>query len=518
MSCDYLRKDGCDRTAPKGDVLSPYVRIKFMVKNTQGDSNRQLSEITVGNESAPGIENSACIKSFEFAHGNGALCQVSIHDDLGGSFTKFMEHILKDIKCAIPDSGVTMEIDFGWIRSDCNGYGSISERSPTYYVACMGITCNFADGKFMFEVNGTDTMRYAEDTRYIASFGQDGDGEYITDVLNKTFKDTTTKPSIGNDVKFLRIGKGKACNSLSTGGCDTPNSEEAKFKDKDGKAPKVKVSANNVDKLSFARELVANYPTDKDKGWVIAYNSECPGGQLIFWEDPAPDCDEAFAWEKTMLGKYIVNGGNDTRVIQFNPSIKWQFASLTNAGGSMGDAQVSANENGGKNEGAGKDCPNLNRNTIGNTGSQTTTEADENQVAKHGTEANKKVDEARAKDMKANGFLLNHEPVEADLVIVGDPTLLRPSLCLFRNVWIVFFNPFFIRNSGVGRCGDWLSVPPPGCNPILSNKNWRIQQITHRIETGKFTTNLRVHLNGVGFPGTSLGGIGAGDWTPPSNC
>jgi hypothetical protein len=521
MSCNYLVQDGCNRSAPGGDVLSPYVRIKFQVKtNQETGTTRDLTEITVGNESSPGIENSACIKSFEFGNGNGAILKATIHDDMGGSFTKFMENILKDIKCAIPTSGVTLVVDFGWIRSSCDG-SFIFEKSPDYYVICMSINCNFSDGKFMFEVSGTDTIRHSEDTRYIASFGQDGDGEYITDVLNKTFKDPKTKPTINTDVKFLRIGKGKVCNSLGIGSCNPLNVEECKFKDKDGQAPKVKVSANNLDKINFAKELIAKYPTDKDKGWIPAYNSMCPGGQVIFWEDPMPDCNEAFSWERTMLGKFIVNGGNDTRVIQFNPSIKWQFASLTNAGGSAGDAQVMANQNGGKNEGKGKDCPSLSREQIGNAGSQTTSEADENQVAKHGTDANKKVDEANAADRRANGFLLNHEPVEADLVIVGDPQLIRPDLCPWRNIWIVFFNPFFIRNTGVvGRNADWLSVPPPGCNPILSNKNWRIQQVTHHIENGKFTTNLRVYLQGGAKldPNTPLGGIGAGDWIPPTNC
>jgi hypothetical protein len=494
----------CIKRPPEGHTLSPFVRIKFKVSGV---------EISVGNESAPSIENRACIKDFEFGHGNGFECRVTIHDDFGGSFTKFMEDILKDAKCATPQGGVTMEVDFGWINSLCDGGGGVVEKSPKYHMMCMDIMCNFAGGKFMFEVTGKDITATASDAKFTKIYGGEGDqAEYLTEAIKKMFTEGPTPPVV-QQVRFLRVGSG------TCGGSPEPAGFE-KFDNGDKmKGPKGKWEANNVDKITAAMNWLSKYNTDRKKGWVPAYNSEVEGGEMIFWEDTKPNCGETLDWEGRMLGAYVVNGGQSSKVIEFNPKIKWNFSSLTNAGGSMGEAQTSGNpDTGGKNEGI-YDCESLKRKKIGDTGSQTTSAADENMVNREGGQANKETDKAQSKQQKA--FKLDHYPIEADLVVVGEPTLLRPSLCLYRNLWIIFFNPFFINGGGQGRCGDWLSVPPPGCNPILSNKAWLIRQVVHRISDGKFTTNFQVFLTGPGVDtnvGEPVGGLGSGGWVPPSNC
>lgn len=498
----------CLKVPPPGETLAPFVRIKFKISGIT---------ISVGNESAPSIDNRACIKDFEFGHGNGFQCRVMIHDDFGGSFTKFMEDILKDAKCATPAGGVTMEVDFGWINSLCGGGGGIVEKSPVYHMMCMDIQCNFAGGKFMFEITGTDITHAAADAKFTKTYGGEGDqGEYLTEAIKKMFKEGPTTPIV-SDVKFQRIGK---AGSNQCGG----SPEDCGFEKHDGdkmKGPKGKWEANNVDKITAAMNWLTPYNTEGKKGWVPAYNSEAPGGEIIFWEDTKPNCGETLNWESRMLGAYVVNGGQSSKVIEFNPKIKWNFSSLGLAGGSMGEAQASANpDTGGKNEGI-YDCESLKRGRLNDTGSQTTAAAGENEVNRDGGEANKERDKAAQKQLRA--FKLDHYPIEADLVVIGEPTLLRPSLCLYRNLWIIFFNPFFI-NSGAGqdRCGDWLSVPPPGCNPILSNKAWLIKQIVHRISgDGKFTTNFQVFLTGPGVDtnvGEPVGGLGSGGWVPPKNC
>jgi hypothetical protein len=492
----------CTRRLLKGETLSPFVRIKFKVSGVS---------ITVGNESAPSIENRACIKDFEFGHSNGLECRVTIHDDFGGSFVKFMEDILKDAKCATPASGMTMELDFGWINSSCDGGGGIAEKSIDYKIMCTNIMCNFSGGKFIFEITGRDITSLAEDTTFTKTYGGDGDnGEFLTEAISKMFKEGPHEPIVGS-VRFLRIVNGtiKECGF------------EKYDKGDKMRGPKDKWTANNLDKITTALNWLKDYNTDGKKGWVPAYNSQAKDGEIIFWEDPKPNCGETVQWLRRMLAVYVVNGGQCSKVIEFNPKVKWNFSSLTNAGGSMGDAQASSNPNtGGKNEGL-YDCESLKRPRLGDVGSETTSNANENMVNREGGRANKETAKAQGKQQKA--FKLNTDNfIEADLVVLGEPTLLRPSLCINRNIWIIFYNPFLINGGGQGRCGDWLSVPPPGCNPILSNKAWLVKQIVHRITAdGKFTTNFQVCLTTPGVDtnvGEPVGGLGSGGWVPPANC
>jgi hypothetical protein len=140
--------------------------------------------------------------------------------------------------------------------------------------------------------------------------------------------------------------------------------------------------------------------------------------------------------------------------------------------------------------------------------------------------ANEAAQRNRARQMRA--FSIFYQPIEAELVVLGDEKIVKPSLCLFRNIHIVFINPYFIfeaqpeEDPDTGDmvdqsddCGDWLSRP--ACNPVLSNKAWLVRNITHRIQDGKFTTTFSVYLAAPGVEldkGAPVGGGGSCGWTP----
>jgi hypothetical protein len=168
------------------------------------------------------------------------------------------------------------------------------------------------------------------------------------------------------------------------------------------------------------------------------------------------------------------------------------------------------------------DCPTL-QNAIPTAGSQTSVAPSPALVDTVGTrDAARLAQDDQARQMRA--FSIFYQPIEAELVVLGDEKIVKPSLCLFRNIHIVFINPYFIFEPGPEDdldeevdCGDWLSRP--ACNPVLSNKAWLVRNITHRIQDGKFTTSFSVYLAAPGVElddGTALGGGGSCGWTPGS--
>ncbi len=99
---DALSSGGCSlQLPPDGATMSPWVTVKF---NTSG------VELTVGNNSSPQNNHHAVIKDFEFGHSNGLECRIGILDEQGSSFVSVMDDLLKQSKCTVPNSGITMEV------------------------------------------------------------------------------------------------------------------------------------------------------------------------------------------------------------------------------------------------------------------------------------------------------------------------------------------------------------------------------------------------------------------------
>lgn len=515
-ACDYLATEGsagCEelKVPPPGYTMSGWVRIIFK-------GGGQM--ITVGNDSAPGLKNHACIKDFEFGHANGCECRVTIHDEQGSSFVSFMDNILKDMNDANAQNGTNMEVEYGWVTTNCDTGATINVRkSQKFYFMMRDINCNFAGGKFMYQITGTDITEVAYEGRIDKVYGGDDPANkvHLTEALTNLFRDPDTPPTV-RSVKFLKRGR---CGASPT------EIEFERFDDDPKKGVKGKWECKNRTKLDVAKDWLKDFVTKDKKALKPAYNSEIDGGEVIFWEDTKPQCGENIDWESYSLGRYVVNGGQYSSVLEFNPKIKWNFSTMTNTGGNMGEGQPLANtQHTGHNPGL-PDCPTLQRGNRPTSGSQTTAAAGENTQNVEGiANANQAAQRNRARQMRA--FSIFYQPIEAELVVLGDEKIVKPSLCLFRNIHIVFINPYFIfeaepeEDPETGdmidqsdECGDWLSRP--ACNPVLSNKAWLVRNITHRIQDGKFTTSFSVYLAAPGVElddGEPLGGGGSCGWTP----
>lgn len=489
----------------KGHVFGPYVAIDFV--DTLDRNGR--AAITVSNQSSFGTEPKHCavIKSFELGYSDGTKCRVVIHDTHGGSFESFMQHLVKDWLCMekVNPTNLLMKVWFGWAKEGC-GVSHPASVSPCYYIMVDSIETNFSEGKFNFEVTGVDLCHRTFEGGVEWCGGKEGaDGMHLLEAI-ETVMQSTVAPNIAK-VSFKRAHQGEIMQAPDHEMWRANTLEERK------RGPKNKWDTKGLSKLIAIKEWLDDFPSINGRGWTPQYDSTVPGGELIYWEKPDPNCRNmpGSYWDETSLGTYIVNGGKDSPVLEFNPKIRWDFSSLVSVGGNIGTHRMAAiGTEGAKNPGH----PCMPRESVDGAGQVTEVQVSDASldIKGDGAEADQAASEAEAK----RSMKLSFDGIEADLVIVGDPTMCPPfEAIMIKNVTIVFINPFHIvENSGDSECGVWLATPE--CNRVLSNKAWICKSITHRIEAGKYTTTIGLYLTSPGqhFPANGNLGGWDGGWTP----
>lgn len=504
-----------------GFTLSPWVRVKF--------TSDQGREVTVGNLSSPENQNLAVIKDFEFSGADGVQVSVTIHDQRGGSFVKFMDDLITDAKCLNP-SGIRMKTQWGWVKTNCEGF-SIGEpvvKSGEHHVLPLNVECSFSGGKFMFTITGTDMGLRMFEGRAKVIIGEKGKEVCLEDALRELFTE-----SCGPKVKTVDFLN----KDLTPGICwEKQDCGECTAEGGTNKGPKGVWEGEARSKIDIANAWIRNNgKTINGHSCRVTYDSEAPGGKIVIIEDAKPTPGESRDWDRLCIGTYIVNGGYRSSVIQFNPRIKWVFTGVgAGTGGETGTNSAHGGlEDGGEVKGDERSAT-LIKPYIECVGTEISSPPDANADDREGRTAEADTADAAIKHNKALNLL--HDVIEADLVIVGDPTLPRPlELNNIRTVSIVFINPYHLisadqfnlvvdaQPTGINparvrtdsACGEWLAEPT--CNEVLSNKAWWIKQVTHKISAGSYQTTLRVYLAG---PGTDLecfdplGGVGSQGWKP----
>jgi hypothetical protein len=507
----------------RGDVLAPWVLVEF----GSGGSNAFVpgagaggSKITVSNLSSPNTtpQNTAVIQSFEMGASDGITVRVTILDQEGGSFVDFYDNLLKDWNCLKNQAvGVaTMKYQFGWVKSGCNQNYPTS-YSKCYYATVTGIDTSFSEGKFRAEIQGVDIGKLMQQGHVEEIKGDDGENKMcLMDAIEKLLTNDVA-PNV-KSVRFLRQAEGgpKPC------GFDFKEGKGC-FKIVDGvrisKGPKDKFVPSSRNKLETCMKWIGDFSTDgqgdEPKGWIATYDPTILGGEIIFWEDSKPNCtskaDDFFA--KKCVGMYTVNGGKNSAVIEFNPKINWNFAQLVVGGGAVGDGAADPwfkdqPGKGAKSPGR-TDCPTLTRAAIEGAGhplAVTNTEVMQNKFGDQGQAERQK---AVGRQLKASK--VRHDNFTSELVIIGDPTL-NPLDVMNKYMTILFINPFHLQ-IGTG-CTDWTARPP--CNEVLTSKAYRVKQINHKIELGKYTTHYTVELAAQQTDGSTEAKLGlwVNGWRP----
>lgn len=518
-TCLACYKGATLRLPQEGSTLAPWVAITF-----EGTG----STITVGNDSSPSTTpvNVACIKSFEFGYSDGLTLRCVIHDEQGGSFVQFMSNLLKDYICLKNGSpaAVRMKFQFGWASAGCSTPLPVV-ASPCFYALSDAVETNYAGGKFMFDITGKDLChRMFEGSTNQQYGGTDKqNGMYLKQAIREYLTQNKCGPNVGS-VQFRKMENGKSVECYFT--AVTPDEER--------EGPKGCWRAQGQDKLTCVlgwlshhrtkgQEATTTSPAKPGKGWIPQYNSTVPHGEIIFWEDPKPTkAEDSAYWDSRSIGTYIVNGGKRSPVIEFNPKIRWDFARLTSQGGNLGSGRINPPETQGATQ-TGRTESGLGAQAAPCAGHNTQTTTTETQKSIHG--ANDVKESMISNNAAARALKILTDNIEADLTIVGDPTLLPPSEAMWaKNVGIVLINPYFIRTEPLVLANpglEWMSYPK--CNEILSNKAWICKSITHKIEAGNFTTTIGVFLTTPGSdapPNAPLGlwsgsgGLGCTGWTP----
>lgn len=503
VGCGAEFNTGNVRYPEAGDVLSPWVRIEFT-----GKKAGSISVITVGNRSSdiddPNECSTAVIKSFVFGASDGQTAEIEIHDQQGSSFVAFMENLLKEVACAEPGKADVIEIKcrFGWIKTFCNGPAPHSQTCE-YRLWPKSVQTNFAEGKFMYTLTCTDLGKIMiEQHKEDKIIGHDGDKVHLVDAVRKVL--TEGAPAVAK-VSFKKFEKGKMV--------------PLTFKDYDDDpelGPKRKWEEVEKSKLDAATEWIAKYVTGDSKAVRPVYDSCTPGGEIIFWQDTMPKPCQKYSdaeFKEMSIGTYVVNGGKNSRVIEFNPQVDWTFWQMPD-GGNMGNQQhIHGGNPQGEHPGIlDADCGDkpLKKKDDG-VGSETSAGADEDGQERWQEKANEKTAFAQAEHMRSNPLM--YKSITADLKIMGDPEL-QPIFSMMKFVSLIFINPFHHSFVDRSTCGDWIAKPV--CNEVLSNRGWQVRSVTHRIEGGTYTTTINIFLPVPGVDlaiGNNAGGDPKG-WRP----
>jgi hypothetical protein len=465
-----------------GQSLAPWVRVQF------ASVNGHL--VTVGNQSSPGVGNTAVIKGFQYgmSQKGGTGCTIEIFDEQGSSFERFMDRLNKNVE-KDPQGVYTMVIQWGWTGAECGsgpGPGSLPVSAKNYFTI-QNITAAYENGKIKFTIQGLDDMQRIFESRNEEVKGNDKQKLPLKEAIRRLFQNN--KPPV-NSVRFLRVTEG--------------GTQEWGFKASEGgfEGPQSVWEGDQQNALATARKWLAPFTTDRNKGVVAAWNSADNPPELIFWEDTLPGCNEGVQPCPRSIGTYIVNGGKCSSVISFNPSVQWNPQYVGKAGGNTGGP---GSAGGAKMDGF-QDCK-----TFG-TGTQTSLPPSRYAWDVHGPEnMTEKSKEAAAAHERAG---MTYHSITAEMRVQGDPTLSRPVEIVGKTVAIVVINPYHLVAAG-GSDLAWLADPE--CNSVFSNKGWLIEGVSHDIREGSYVTTIKVALSAPGVEinaGQPVGGTGSGGWTP----
>lgn len=501
-----------------GVVYAPWVRMRFKI----GDK-----VITVGNESLYQLQdngvrsrqdNTAIIKQFQYGTTDGFQCHITVHDESGSNFATFMRHIITDLKPKKNQIKNEILVSFGWCRIDCDGKVLKEQESCEFKMNGMEIEILFNEGLFVYNFTGSDTGRHMiESTKVDIAIGQDGKdaggrdkGVHLTNAVKTLLTDDQYKGNTPPYVDNVRFLEDNGVNETAT---------PVKFRTGTGQSDERGISGVwrglQRDKLNAAKSWLDQYPVEDGadpngnkiyKTLKPVFNSCCFGPncvnntEILYIKDRQPGPSQQEVSDKYTLGYYYVNGGKDSRVIEFNPKMKTNFMALSLAGGNMPNGKAM-----GKNGSKVANHPNSATTSRNNPDNAYKSAGTETSVTPNTNleDANKKNAMTIAGEGQAVANMattLTFASSQASLTIVGDPSYLGPFV-IGRKITIIFINPFYLcLGSQSGDCQDWTVTPDP-CNDILTNKNWFINSYTHQIQEGSFTTTLDLTLQ---MPGISL--------------
>lgn len=487
---------GCRPNPPIGDHnLSPWVEL------TVAGGGGEV--ITVSNKSCDGCspQHSAVIKSMEYGSTDALTVNIVVHDQAGGTFDSLVRAMNTDATQFNAD--YKLSIRWGWTGIKCKiGQDSVVTESQKVTFLVTSLTASFDQGKIVYEIEGTDMWKQMMAGRVFKVQGTQKDPIPIKTAIKNMFAEGPQPIIKPEHVRFLRRK-------------EDGNTEpyDIVVDENNNNIPEAHWEPSNKTKPAVALNWMKPYITNMGRGcsdftWDVRPDGN-PG--IIFWEDnascsPPKDCD------CQKLGYYIVNGSKYSSVISFQPKFKWNFTHLGKSGGQASATNNTELVKGDMLEGEGV----CNLGEKGHGAQQAGASADHEDFERSAGRTPEDTAKARRNQARqANSKNPHIFPVEADLVIQGNPNLVNTELMYKQWISIIVVNPFYLTggdNKG-GTCPDWTLSPP--CNQMMSNRGWFVRGVNHSIRDGSYTTTLKVYLSGPG--GTKPTGEPLGCNGPPIN-
>jgi hypothetical protein len=433
--------------------------------------------------------------------GGGLNMQIEIADEAGNKFFPIYQTLAKELTFnkLVTDSQISVK--WGWLGSRCDG-NDVLYNLTEHTLFLKKISCNYTHGLMKYTLEATDITCLA--------FQAAGDRHYGTTdqpiPLKQAIRQLCAK--YGTEVTFLRPnssvewdferGVQRFATPIIGAALGASNADY----------PVGVWRENSSNFIQTIMNWIGSYKTDKGKGVTPTFNSKGrklgSKEKLLLVESPLPSDKESFKVCDNSIGTYIVNGGKDSPVLNFQPTFDWYFAGIGESGGIAGTSSNDfLNEKGDKsvNFGAKQDVK---------RGQPTYNLVTEDAIRNIGTGgAVAGVMAAQVQHARANAAFM---PIKAELKLQGDPDLADPLGLIGKFISLIVISPYHLRSdipkakNGKGQtidnaqCGDWLHEEP--CHPILSNRAWQIFGSYHEIKEGSYVTTLQIRLFA---PGSDIG-------------
>ena len=438
-------------TPPPEEVYAPYVEMEM---------KDGTFKVNCGNDSFEQEPHKMVISSMQYAiqQANGGMkVEFELLGEGSNAYEDVVKLLNKTISLAAKET-VQNKFRFGWLLKDCTSGVVRQELTPWIYFLPKKLFTNIDKGITKIKLECVDLMQRHNDRRIEENQGE----EENLKTLKEAIRDMCEAEDPPIQVNFRNRDGGELMFEIN------PDGIEAVWK------------ANELPILSVIRNWVSILRTEDELGVYFKYDPTVP--ELIIQEDESCKKDEICDCEDTTK-TFIVNGGNCSPVIEFNPEIEWildagGFGGISGGGDSAQmvknkeDPELSPIENSGS--GNAQALPSEYNYTIPQEARVVLLEKS---TAAH-TTANKPFDQARS--------------IKGELSIIGDRDYYDLVEKIGKYVSIIVISPFSIGDDGGRNCDTWLAKPP--INKILSNKKWMIMGVDHQIEAGKYITKLSVSL------------------------
>lgn len=484
----------------KFESYAPYIVCRFQDPNTIGRQATYSYFISTGN--LAGGNRSASIKSMQYGSESAGAINLEIIDSSGDDFVNFYASLTKN--SCLPEGarsrnnlseGLKVAIDFGWIFTGSSGVTSvysntfanrqrfIKRTGPFLYFLLHKIQVNYDGGIWKYKVelksqSSNDPFRSADRT-----VGRENHLVKLIDASSVILQGDCKDPNRPNFVMTTRKNLDGTWSSFN-------------FENSDERGPTGKWPGYQDTPLNSIRKQLDAVVTDRGKGITMFYNCADPTQTLFLMEGSFENCRRTGGRNvcgDNFLGTYVVNGGDISPVIEFNPEIKFVTVPTNNTGNISAGAYSSRARKIPTCDGA---TPQSNQGaTIVSTGS--VREQQVNTFSPN-TVADRIAKATRAHIEAAKSLIPGLGQIEGDLVIQGDPRMVWPHQIKGATCSIIFVNPFSLKQSfgqlNTPQAGKtfayWLANPPT--NAILSKSNVQVLSVDHDITDGKWTTKLKI--------------------------